>query len=326
LERRERWETSSELFSGAPHLAREHKGVEAMNNLEVKRVKKILMLLFAVVTLLSLVSVLPACGNSVAALKPEARLTVATTTSLYDTGLWGYLEPKFEQKYNVKLNIISVGSGKAFQLGKSGDVDVLTVHEPKAEHDFLAGNYSSARVPFAYNYFVIVGPPSDPAGIKGMNPVDAFKELMAAGNVTGSQVKFVSRGDGSGTQNKEIAIWAAAGYQYADVEKSGSWYIEAGAGMGQTLLMTNEKQAYTLTDIGTFVTYKSKLNLVPLVDQGDILLNVYSVMVVNSTKNKDMANNLVTFLTSPEIQDLIGKYGVAEYGLQLFTPCAGQDL
>ena len=96
--------------------------------------------------------------------------------------------------------------------------------------------------------------------------------------------------------------------------------------MGQTLLMTNEKQAYTLTDIGTFVTYKSKLNLVPLVDQGDILLNVYSVMVVNSTKNKDMANNLVTFLTSPEIQDLIGKYGVAEYGLQLFTPCAGQDL
>jgi tungstate transport system substrate-binding protein len=226
----------------------------------------------------------------------------------------------------VNLNIISVGSGKAFTLGKSGDVDVLTVHEPKGEQDFLAGNYSSARVPFAYNYFTIVGPPSDPAGIKDMAPVDAFKKLITLGNVTGSQVKFVSRGDGSGTHAAEQRLWAAAGYQYADVEKSGSWYIEAGAGMGQTLLMTNEKQAYTLTDIGTFVTYKSKLSLVPLVDQGDILLNVYSVMVVNSTKNKDMANNLVTFLTSPEIQDLIGKYGVAEYGLQLFTPCAGQDL
>jgi len=304
-------------------------------------VKKILMLLMAVAMLLSLVSVLPACNEEatttptitptpipsvVPPVKPVGRLTVATTTSLYDTGLWSYLEPMFEQKYGVNLNIISVGSGEAFVLGKTGDVDVLAVHDKPNELKFIAGNYSSVRVPWAYNHFLIIGPPSDPAGIKGMAPEDAFKKLMAEGNVTGSQVRFVSRGDNSGTQNKEIAIWAAAGYQYADVEKSGSWYIEAGAGMGQTLLMTNEKQAYTLTDIGTFVTYKSKLSLVPLVDQGDILLNVYSVMVVNSTKNKDMANNLVTFLTSPEIQDLIGKYGVAEYGLQLFTPCAGQDL
>jgi tungstate transport system substrate-binding protein len=301
------------------------------------------MLLMAVAMLLSLVSVLPACNEEatttptptitatpipsvVPPVKAVGRLTVATTTSLYDTGLWSYLEPMFEQKYNVKLNIISVGSGEAFVLGKTGDVDVLAVHDKPNELIFIAGNYSSARVPWAYNHFLIIGPPSDPAGIKGMSPEDAFKQLMAEGNVTGSQVKFVSRGDNSGTQSKEKQIWAAAGYKYADVEKSGSWYIEAGSGMGQTLLMANEKQAYTLTDIGTFVTYKSKLNLVPLVDQGDILLNVYSVMVVNSTKNKDMANNLVTFLTSPEIQDLIGKYGVAEYGLQLFTPCAGQDL
>ena len=289
--------------------------------------KKILMLLMAVAMLLALGSVLSACGDSVAALKPEARLTVATTTSLYDTGLWSYLEPKFEQKYNVKLNIISVGSGKAFQLGKSGDVDVLTVHEPKAEQDFLAGNYSSARVPFAYNYFVIVGPPSDPEGIKDMAPVDAFKKLITEGNVTGSQVKFVSRGDGSGTHAAEQQLWAAAGYQYADVEKSGSWYIEAGAGMGPTLVMANEKLAYTLTDMGTFISYKTKLNLVALVNQKiDTLRNVYSVMVVNSTKNRTMADNLVTFLASPEIQDLMGRYGVAEYGLQLFTPCAGQNL
>jgi len=289
--------------------------------------KKILMLLMAVAMLLSLVSVLPACGNSIAALKPEARLTVATTTSLYDTGLWGYLEPMFEQKYNVKLNIISVGSGKAFQLGKSGDVDVLTVHEPKAEQDFLAGNYSSARVVFAYNYFVIVGPPSDPAGIRDMEPVDAFKKLITEGNVTGSQVKFVSRGDGSGTHAAEQRLWAAAGYQYADVEKSGSWYIESGISMAQTIVMANEKQAYTLSDMGTFIAFKSRGDLVALVNQKiDILRSVYCIMVVNSTKNKTMANNLVTFLTSPEIQDLMGKYGVAEYGTQLFTPCAGQDL
>jgi len=300
------------------------------------------MLLLTLAMLLSLLSVLPACNEEetttptitptptlavVPPLKPEGRLTVATTTSLYDTGLWSYLEPMFEQKYGVNLNIISVGSGKAFQLGKSGDVDVLTVHEPKAEQDFLAGNYSSARVPFAYNYFVIVGPLSDPAGIKDMNPVDAFKKLMAEGNVTGSQVKFVSRGDGSGTHAAEQRLWAAAGYQYAGVEKSGSWYIEAGAGMGPTLVMANEKQAYTLSDMGTFISYKSKLNLTALVNQqNETLRNVYCVMVVNSSKNKTMANNLVTFLTSPEIQDLMGKYGVAEYGTQLFTPCAGQNL
>jgi tungstate transport system substrate-binding protein len=301
--------------------------------------KKILMLLLTLAMLLSLVSVLPACNEeevastptptttAVPPLPPVGRLTVATTTSLYDTGLWSYLEPMFEQKYGVNLNIISVGSGKAFTLGKSGDVDVLTVHEPKAEQDFLAGNYSSARVVFAYNYFVIVGPPSDPAGIKDMAPVDAFKKLMAWGNVTGSQVKFVSRGDGSGTHAAEQRLWTAAGYQYADVEKSGSWYIEAGAGMGPTLVMANEKQAYTLSDMGTFISYKTKLNLVALVNQRiDTLRNVYCVMVVNSSKNKTMANNLVTFLTSPEVQDLMGKYGVAEYGTQLFTPCAGQNL
>jgi tungstate transport system substrate-binding protein len=304
--------------------------------------KKILMLLLTLAMLLSLVSVLPACNNEetttptitptptlavVPPLPPVGRLTVATTTSLYDTGLWGYLEPMFEQKYGVNLNIISVGSGKAFTLGKSGDVDVLTVHEPKGEQDFLAGNYSSARVVFAYNYFVIVGPPSDPAGIKDMAPVDAFQKLIAEGNVTGSQVKFVSRGDGSGTHAAEQRLWNAAGYQYTDVEKSGSWYIEAGSAMGATLVMANEKQAYTLTDMGTFIAYKTKLNLVALVNQRiDILRNVYCVMVVNSSKNKTMANNLVTFLTSPEVQDLMGKYGVEEYGTQLFTPCAGQNL
>jgi len=301
--------------------------------------KKTLMILLTLAMLLSLVIVLPACNEeetastptptttAVAPLKPAGKLYVATTTSLYDTGLWSYLEPMFEQQYNASLHITSVGSGAAFQLGKTGDVDVLTVHEPKAEQDFLAGNYSSARVPFAYNYFVIVGPPSDPAGIKDMDPVDAFKKLIEDGNVTGSQVKFVSRGDNSGTHAAEQRLWAAAGYEYADVENSGSWYIEAGSGMGPTIVMANEKQAYTLSDMGTFITYKSRLNLVALVNQqSDVLLNVYSVMVVNSTKNKTMANNLVTFLTSAEIQDLMSKYGVEEYGMQLFTPCAGQDL
>jgi len=305
--------------------------------------KKILILILTLAMLLSLVAMLPACTEEetttptitptptpltvVPPLPAVGRLKVATTTSLYDTGLWSYLEPMFEGEYSVELDIISVGSGKAFTLGKSGDVDVLTVHEPKGEQDFLAGNYSSARVPFAYNYFAIVGPPSDPAGIKDMAPVDAFKKLITEGQANPDQVKFVSRGDESGTHAAEQRLWAAAGYEYADVEGSGSWYIEAGSSMGATIVMANEKQAYTLTDMGTFIAYKAKLNLVTLVSQqNEDLLNVYCVMVVNSSKNKTMANNLVTFLTSAEVQDLMGKYGVGEYNTQLFTPCAGQDL
>jgi len=138
---------------------------------------------------------------------------------------------------------------------------------------------------------------------------------------------FVSRGDDSGTHSKEKAIWKKAGYEYETVQKAGIWYIEAGNGMGPTLTMASEKQAYTLTDMGTFLAYKGKLELVPIVDKGDILLNVYSAVAVNPAKapktNIDMANNLIGFLTSPEIQELIGKYGVEEYGMQLFTPCAG---
>jgi tungstate transport system substrate-binding protein len=156
--------------------------------------------------------------------------------------------------------------------------------------------------------------------------VDAFRTLLETGAGT-----FVSRGDNSGTHSKEKAIWAQAGYDYAtQVQGSGDWYVESGSSMGATLNLANEKQAYTLTDMGTYVSYKSKLDLVPIVDEGAILLNVYSVIVVNpakvtTLKNQAMAQNMADFLTSAEIQDLIGRYGVEEYGLQLFTPCAGAE-
>jgi len=254
----------------------------------------------------------------------RASLKMATTTSLYDTGLWGYLEPKFEKKYNVALDILSLGSGAAFEYAKRGDVDVLTIHDKANEEKFIAEGYGVERVPFAYNYFLIVGPASDPAGIKGMNPEDAFKKLFETKSGT-----FVSRGDNSGTHSKEKAIWNAAGFDYEVVRKAGAWYIEGGKGMGPTLQMASEKQAYTLTDMGTYLSYKSKLNLVPIVDKGSILLNVYSVIAVNPQKVKgvkiDLANSLIGFLTSPEIQKLIGNYGVEEYGLQLFIPCAGAE-
>jgi tungstate transport system substrate-binding protein len=272
-----------------------------------------------------LLSIAGCAAPGSAPLPPQPRLRVATTTSLYDTGLWGYLEPMFEEKYDVEVDILSLGSGAAFEYAKRGDVDVLTIHDKPNEEKFIAEGYGVERVPFAYNYFLIVGPAADPAGIKGMSPEDAFKKLFET--KSGS---FISRGDNSGTHSKEKAIWQAAGYDYATVEEAGAWYIEGGKGMGPTLQMASEKQAYTLTDMGTYLSYKSKLELVPIVDEGSILLNVYSVIAVNpekvtTVKNLEMANNLISFLTSAEIQKLIGNYGVKEYGLQLFIPCAGAE-
>lgn len=290
--------------------------------------KKTLILLLALAMLLSLVSLLPACNEEevVPPLKAEGRFRVATTTSLYDTGLWGYLEPMFEDKYDVELDVLYAGTGKAIEWGTRGDVDAITVHDKAAEEKFIADGYGVARVPFAYNYFLIVGPESDPAGIKGIEPVAAFQKLMMEGQANPDRVKFVSRGDGSGTHSKEKSIWAAAGYKYDDVRASGSWYVEGGGGMGPTLVLANEKQGYTLSDIGTYLAFKGDLTLVPVVDKGEILLNVYSVIIVKSTKSGTTADNLVAFLTSDEVQELIGDYGVEEYGGQLFTPCAGQDL
>jgi tungstate transport system substrate-binding protein len=230
----------------------------------------------------------------------------------------------FEEQYNVELDIMYAGTGKALEYGRRGDVDIITVHSKSREEQFVADGYGVQRVPFAYNYFLIVGPEADPAGIRRMAPEDAFKQLMNRGSSS-----FVSRGDDSGTHSKEKSIWKEVGYEYEEVQGAGTWYIEAGTGMGPTLMMASEKQAYTLTDMGTYLAYKGKLELVPIVDRGDILLNVYSAIAVspeNAPKTKiDMANNLIGFLTSSEIQELIGDYGVEEYGMQLFTSCAGEE-
>ena len=290
--------------------------------------KKAIYLLLSAIIILSLATGITGCiGTSKAndePLPPKQRLRVATTTSLYDTGLWGYLEPMFEAQYGVEVDVLYAGTGIALEYGKRGDVDVITVHSKAREEAFVDEGYGIERVPFAYNYFLIVGPDNDPAGIKGMTPENAFKKLLERGSSS-----FVSRGDDSGTHSKEKAIWKAAGYDYETVQQAGKWYVEVGRGMGPTLLMASEKQGYTLTDMGTFLSYKGQTSLVPIVDKGDILLNVYSVIAGNPEKNPkinaEMASNMVSFLTSPEIQELIGKYGVKEYGMQLFTPSAGVE-
>jgi tungstate transport system substrate-binding protein len=293
------------------------------------------------VALIALTIMVTSCATGGSVLPPQERLRVATTSSLYDTGLWSYIEPKFEQKYNVALDIIYANTGIAIEYGKRGDVDALTIHDKTREEQFIADDYGVARNPFAYNYFLIVGPADDPANIKGLTPEDAFKRLMEEGVKNPTQIRFVSRGDDSGTHSKEKAIWKAAGFDYATEVQGSSWaqagaeggYMEAGKGMGPTLLMASEEKAYVLTDIGTFLAYKGQLNLIPIVEttagQVSILLNVYSVIAVNPEKfpnvNIEMAQNLVDFFISPEGQSLVGSYGVKDYGMSLFTPCAGNE-
>lgn len=248
----------------------------------------------------------------------SGRLKVATTTSLDNTGLWETLEPLFEEQHDVDLDIVAVGTGIALEYGRNGDVDLITVHSKARELEYVEQGYGLERIPFAYNYFLIVGPEEDPAGIRGMFPEDAFMTLFESGAGT-----FVSRGDDSGTHGKEKSIWTNLGYDYEEVRKAGSWYIEAGSGMGATLVMANEKESYTLTDMGTFLSYKGDLDLVPIVDEGAILLNVYSVIVGTESDMPETAQKLVEFLTSAEIQQVMGEFGVEENGMALFNPCAG---
>lgn len=252
-----------------------------------------------------------------------SRVRVATTTSLYDTGLWTYLKPIFESKYNKKLDVTSQGTGAAINLSKTGDVDVLAVHSKASELQFVKDGYGLERIAFAYNYFIIVGPASDPAGIKGMNASSAFNKIGTDGTT-----QFVSRGDNSGTHTKEQALWKAAGFNYSEIQTK-SWYVGAGGGMGSTLLMASEKGAYTLSDTGTYFAYASNLSLAILVDSTPDLLNVYSVIAVNASKfgwiNTAGANDLIAFMTSNETQQLIANYGVDKYGKSLFTPCFGNE-
>jgi tungstate transport system substrate-binding protein len=299
------------------------------------KVASAVLVVLALTLLVAILATLPGCtsaGNQTGNETPVI-LKLATTTSLHDTGLWDYLETIFEERYNADLQIASVGTGTALTYGRNGDVDVVAVHDPAQEATFIADNYSlnstvnntsAARVTWAYNYFIIVGPEDDPAGIGGENATAAFQEIQVQGAANSTAVKFVSRHDNSGTHGKEKALWAAAGYNYtADIEGTGydeGWYIETGTGMGATLTTANELMAYTLTDKGTYLAYKSQLDLVPLVDTGGSLINIYSVIICKNGVQPAMAQNLVTFLRSPDIQALIAGFGVPQYGQPLFYP------
>jgi len=299
--------------------------------------KKVSCCLLGMLILLSLVFGTIGCAAEAPASEyplhdPLVRFKIATTTSLYDTGLWYHLEPIFEELANVEMDIVYAGTGIALEYGKRGDVDAIIVHDRAREDQFLADGYGINRRNFGYNFFLIAGPSSDPAGIKGSTATEAYKKIYDAGMKNANAVKFVSRGDDSGTHAKEKLIWKEAGFDYETVRNSGDWYVEAGKGMGPTLLMANEMQAYTMADISTFLAYnlKSGLSIESIVEKDPIFLNVYAAIAINPETHPqakiDIANQFINWLIGPEVQEIMGTYGKAEYGRSLFFPIAGCDM
>ena len=253
----------------------------------------------------------------------RTRLLISTTTSLWETGLLNATKQAFEAKYPIDLTFIAVGTGQAIQQAQGGIVDALLVHSPSQEAQFLTGGDGVCRKIIAYNFFTIVGPQSDPAGINGSSVMDALKKIASYGR-SNSTWAWVSRGDGSGTHTKEKSLWAKANFSYAQISTESSWFKTSGEGMSLTLSMANEKGAYTLSDTGTYwkLSRDGTVSLVAFITEAKDLLNVYSVMAVNQTKHPSVNfTNAITFiryLISDEGQQLIDNYGKDTYGRSLF--------
>ena len=250
----------------------------------------------------------------------QERLKLATTTSTENSGLLKMLHPPFAARYNVRVDVIAVGTGKALRLGENGDVDVLLVHAPAAEQAFVAQGYGRARLPVMHNDFVLLGPPDDPADVKSAGTIAAAMQRIAAGgagSVPGFRSGFISRGDDSGTHKKELALWHAAGLQ-----PGGEWYLSVGQGMGAVIKIADDKQAYTLSDRGTYLAFRSKIGLEIVHAGAEILFNPYHVILLNEARHPhiqaDLARHYADFIRSPEGQQLIADFKIA--GEQIFYP------
>lgn len=250
---------------------------------------------------------LTACGD-----EDNGGLLLATTTSTRDSGLLDELLPRFERDSGCSVKTLAVGSGEAMELGERGDADVLLVHSPKDERTFMEEGYGASRKAVMHNDFVIVGPADDPARARQAEDAPGALAQIAEG-----EAPFASRGDDSGTHSKELSLWEAAG-----IEPSGSWYVETGQGMGETLTIADQKQAYALSDRGTFLSMDN-LDSELLLEGGEALLNPYHVIVVEGDDvHEDCAREFSTWITSPPAQRAIAEFGKAKFGEPLFFPDA----
>jgi tungstate transport system substrate-binding protein len=241
-------------------------------------------------------------------------IRLATTTSTENSGLLGFLLPRFTEQTGYRVHVIAVGTGKALRMGRDGDVDVVMVHAPAAEKMFVADGYGEKRYPLMYNDFVIIGPASDPAAVnKASSAADALKRIADQSAI------FVSRGDDSGTHKKEKSLW-----NIAQQEPTGQWYREAGQGMGKVIQIASELNGYTLADRGTWIAYQNKTSLKLLFQGEPVLHNSYGIIAVNPKRYPDTnytgAQALIDWMTSESGQSLIGEFEIA--GFRLFTPSA----
>lgn len=279
--------------------------------------KKLFVLLVALVTIAGLAGCAqstPASTQAPEAAKPVIQnpvIRMSTTTSVNDSGLLPYLQPFFESDTGYKLEITSAGTGAAIEKARKGDADLLLVHSKSSEEAFVNEGFDEKRVSFMYNFFVIVGPNDDPAGVKNVKTAgEAFQVIANAG------AGFITRGDASGTNNAELNIWKAINVN----PKGKDWYINIGGGMGQALTVADEMQAYTLSDKATFLA--TKTSLVILLGESNNMKNTYSMIAVTAKRwpdtNYDGAMAFINWMTSDRAKDLISKYGVVKYGEQLF--------
>ena len=285
-----------------------------MDRLRESAVWRVLLLVLA----FALVFSLAACGGGEEEPAEEpapepTKVVLASTTSTQDSGLFDVLIPAFEEAYpEYKVEVIAVGTGEALELGKNKDADVLLVHAKAKEEQFVEDGYGVERVDVMYNDFIVVGPPADPAAIKGMTDAsDAFTKIANA------QATFVSRGDDSGTHTKELSIWEEAG-----IEPSGPWYMSTGQGMGDVLKIASETPGYTLSDRATFLALEDTLALEIDVEGDPALFNQYGCIVVTDANNQEGGQAFWDWIISDEGQAVIETYGVEEYGEPLFIPNA----
>ncbi len=247
----------------------------------------------------------------------ESLVRLATTTSTANSGLMDYLLPRFTALSGVEVHLIAVGTGKALRLGREGDVDLVLVHARAAEDAFVAAGYGVDRADVMYNDFIIVGPRADPAGISKAGSIgEVFKRIEKSG------AAFISRGDDSGTHKRELLLWHKAA-----VKPAGSWYREVGQGMGRTLQVANEMDAYSITDRGTWLAYQSRLDIEIRYQNDASLFNPYGIIAVNPQRHAHVnyigAKKLIDWMTSPEAQKMIGEFKVQ--GKQLFVPSASSS-
>lgn len=290
--------------------------------------KRIFALVMALAMTLTMTMVLSGCGGGEeeqAEVESKGTITLATTTSTKDSGLLDEILPEFTKATGWEVDVVSVGSGEAMEMGMNGEADVLLVHSPAAEKEYVDGGHADedGRMDVMYNDFVVIGPESDPAAI-GENAADDAVAAFTA--IMDKQSTFVSRADDSGTHKKELSIW-----EKASLTPSGEWYVEAAAGMGDVITMTDEMTGYTLSDRATWLNVgkNTALKILCEKDPSGVLNNQYGVICVNPEKNEnikhDGAKAFQEWIVSEDTQKLIGEYGVEEYGQALFVPNANAD-